>query len=72
MADSYNPCGICTQNEVKFFLHRLKATNEQQDNGAGILNQVAQFPIDQVYFIYARRPCLSLPMQDQERQGIGC
>ena len=28
----------------------LKATNEQQDDGAGILHQVAQFPIDQVFF----------------------
>ena len=26
----------------------LKATNERQDDGAGILHQVAQFPIDQV------------------------
>ena len=31
---------------------RSKATNERQDDGAGILHQVAQFPIDQVYFIY--------------------
>ena len=30
----------------------LKATNAQLDNGTGILHQVAQFPIDQVYFIY--------------------
>ena len=30
----------------------LKATNEWQDDGAGILHQVAQFHIDQVYFIY--------------------
>ena len=28
---------------------RLKATNERQDYGAGILHQEAQFPIDQVY-----------------------
>ena len=26
---------------------KLEATNERQDNGAGILHQVAQFPIDQ-------------------------
>ena len=45
---------------------RLKATNEQQDDGAGILHQVAQFPIDQVYFIYTRRPCPSPPTQDPE------
>ena len=25
----------------------LKATNERQDDGAGILHQVAQFPVDQ-------------------------
>ena len=30
----------------------LKATNERQDDGAGILHQVAQFPINQAYFIY--------------------
>ena len=42
----------------------LKATNELQDDGAGILHQVAQFPIGQVYFIYTRRPCPSPPMQD--------
>ena len=30
----------------------LKATNERQDDGAGILHQVAQFPKDHVYFIY--------------------
>ena len=31
---------------------RLKATNERQNDRAGILHQVAQFPIDQVYLIY--------------------
>ena len=50
----------------------LKATNERQDDGAGILHQVAQFPIDQVYFVYTRVPCPSLPTQDPERQGNGC
>ena len=30
---------------------RLKATNERHDDMAGILHQVTQFPIDQVYFI---------------------
>ena len=40
---------------------RLKTTNERQDDGAGILHQVAQFPIDQVYFIYTRCPCPSPP-----------
>ena len=49
----------------------VKATNERQDDGAGILHQVAQFPIDQVYFIYTRRPCPSPPTQDPERQGTG-
>ena len=60
---------------VRFIYHkkvRLKATNERQDDGAGILHQVAQFPIDQVYFIYTRRPCPSPPTQDPERQGTGC
>ena len=28
-------------------MSRLKATNERQDDGASILHQVAQFPIDQ-------------------------
>ena len=50
----------------------LKATNEQQDDGAGILHQVAQFPIDQVYFIFTRHPCPSPPTQDPLRQGTGC
>ena len=49
----------------------LKVTNEQQDDGAGILHQVAQFPVDQVY-LYTRCPCPSPPMQDPERQGAGC
>ena len=30
----------------------LKATKEWQDDGAGILHQVAQFLIDQVYFLH--------------------
>ena len=34
------------------FNYWLKATNERQDYGAGILHQEAQFPIDQVYLIY--------------------
>ena len=46
----------------------LKATNEWRDNGIGILHQVAQYSIDQVY-LYARRPCPSPPTQDLERQG---
>ena len=50
----------------------LKATNERQDDGAGILHRVAQFTIDRVYFIYTRRPCPSPPTQDPERQGTGC
>ena len=36
----------------------LKATNEWQDDGAGILHEMAQFPIDQVY-LYTRLPCPS-------------
>ena len=35
---------ICT------VLKGLKATNEWQDDGTGVLHQVAQHPIDQVYF----------------------
>ena len=46
------------------YVIRLKANNEQQDDGAGILPQEAQFPIDQVYFIYTRCPCPSPPTQD--------
>ena len=42
---------------------RLKATNEWQDDGAGMLHIVTHFPIDQVYFAYGRRPCPSPPMQ---------
>ena len=49
--------------------HR-KATNEQQDDGAGILHLAAQFPIDQVY-LYTRHPSPSLPIQDPERKGNG-
>ena len=45
----------------------LKATNEQQDNGTGILHQVAQHPIDQVY-LYKRRPSPSPLTQDPERR----
>ena len=43
-------------DEVIVFYHLpckgLKATNERQDDGVGILHQVAQFPINQVYLIY--------------------
>ena len=66
--------------EMKVMFKGLKATNKQQNDGIGILHQVAQFPIDQVYFvyiyiyiyIYTRHPCPSLPMQDPERQDTGC
>ena len=47
----------------------LKATNELQDDRTGVLHQVAQHPIDQVY-LYARRPCPSLPTQDLERDKV--
>ena len=43
----------------------LKATNEQQDNGTGVLHQVAQHP----------RPAILIdkaPKQDLEGQGTGC
>ena len=49
----------------------LKATNEQQDNGTGILHQIAQQPIDQVY-LYTRYPFPYLPAQDLEEQGTSC
>ena len=49
----------------------LMATNKRQDNGTGVLHQVAQQPIDQVYR-YIRHPCPSLPMQDLKGQGTGC
>ena len=52
-----------------FLVKSLKATNEQQNDGAGILHQWAQIPIDQVY-LYTRCPCPSLPTQDPERQGF--
>ena len=29
----------------------LKATNEEHNDGTGVLHQVAQFPVDQVYYI---------------------
>ena len=45
----------------------LKATNEQQDNGTGILHQVAQHPKDQVY-LYKRRPSPSPLTQHPERR----
>ena len=57
--------------EVKGVFNGLKATSERQDDGAGILHQVAQFPIDQVY-LYTRHPCPSPSTQDPEKQGNGC
>ena len=44
----------------------LKATNERQDYGAGILHQVAQFPIDQVYLIYKAPMPLSTHARPRE------
>ena len=49
----------------------LKATNGWQDNGTGVLYQVAQHPIDQVCW-YTRCPWPSPPMQGPEGQGAGC
>ena len=46
----------------------LKDTNEQQDDGTGVLHQVLCHPIDQIY-LYTRQTCPSLPTQDLERQG---
>ena len=44
----------------------LKATNERQDYGAGILRQEAQFPIDQVYLIYKAPMPLSTHARPRE------
>ena len=41
----------------------LKVTNERQDDGTGVLHQVAQLPTDQVY-LYTRHRCPSPPTQD--------
>ena len=43
----------------------LKATNEWQDDGAGTLHQMAQFPIDQVYFILQGAHALLRPHKTQ-------
>ena len=43
----------------------LQATNEWQDDGTGVLHQVVQHPIDQVY-LYMRHSCPSPPKQDLE------
>ena len=43
----------------------LKVITEQQDNGTGVLQQVAQHPTDQVQHTYIQGdPCLSPSMQD--------
>ena len=47
----------------------VKATNEQQDNGTGVLHQVAQLPVDQV-FLYTAHPCPSPPTQNLERDKV--
>ena len=47
------------------YLNGLKATNEWQDSGTGILHQVTQHPIDQVY-LYTRHPCPFPPTQNLE------
>ena len=44
----------------------IKATNERQDYGAGILHQEAQFPIDQVYLIYKAPMPLSAHARPRE------
>ena len=46
--------------------YHLKATNEQQDDGASILHQVLQFPIDQVYLIYKAPMPLSIHARPRE------
>ena len=52
----------------------LYATDERQDDGAGILHQVAQFPRDQVYFIYIYIQGAHAPLcpHKTQRQGSGC
>ena len=62
----WRPLGVGWLEQYLPLNDRLKVTNEQQDDGAGILHQVAQFPIDQVYFIYARHP---LSYQDNVQTG---
>ena len=59
----------CTSQKDKF--NGLKATNEQQDDGAGILYQVVQFPTDEVQHTY-NILIYKVPMQDPERQGTVC
>ena len=55
----------------------LKATNKQQDDGTGVLHQVAQHPIDQAYGyslqgIHAsRRPCKTWKDQVLAAEQIG-
>ena len=55
-----------------FFFHHLKglkATNERQDNGTGVLYQVAQHPIDQVYELIYKVPMpLSAHTRTRETQ----
>ena len=58
-------CTIGGQVSVTTEVYRF---NEQQDDGTGILHQVAQHPIDQVY-LNTRRPCPSVHTQNLERQG---
>ena len=62
---------ICWCSVHDLYIKGLKATNEEQADGAGILHQVAQSPIDQVY-LYTRHPRPSPPMQDPETLGTVC
>ena len=56
---------------MKRYLHAGLKRFKGQDDGEGILHQVAQFPIELVY-LHTRCPYPSLPTQDPERQGTGC
>ena len=48
----------------------VKATNERQDDGAGILHQVAQFSIDQIYFIFIQGAHAPLRPRKTQRDKV--
>ena len=48
----------------------FQATNEREDDGAGILHQVAQFSINQVYFIYIQGAHASLHPCKTQRDKV--
>ena len=66
LSPSQHHCHLLLGNQNFCLVPRLKATNERQDDGAGILHQVAQFPIDQVYLIYKAPMPLSAHARPRE------